>query len=144
MAPGKMIDRDLARAVHKMRDQKKSWRQIAVIFGHKKEWAYRVWTEYDASTGLPHQTKKTGRSRKTDPVGDQIIAKLAASPIRVSGRQISEALKDRGIMDISSGTIRRRLKEQRKTAIREPRHLKKEQIPPSHNDPFVKKPQDEP
>ena len=121
MTPGKLIDPDIAKAVHNLRTQNLSWSYIGNVFGHKKYWAYRVWTKYDAITGLPSVPKKGSRPRKTDPVSDEAVGKLAIALRRTTAKKISVTLKDAGIMAVSPSTICSRLREQK---IRQARPVK--------------------
>ena len=111
MARGKIIDRDIAVAVHKLRAEKKSWNAIESCLNHSWSWAHSVWTKYEASTGLPHQTEKTGWPRGTDSVSDEATGKLAIGLRRTNSKRIRNILANHEITDVSASTIQRRLKE---------------------------------
>ena len=110
---GKHINPDTARGVHNLRAQNRSWKEIGAVFGHPKSWAFYVWRNFDSATGLRHSTKNGGRPRKSDPVSDEAVSKLAKALPGITAAKISVTLKEAGIMDVSKATIARRLKEQK-------------------------------
>ena len=115
---GKHINPDTAKGVHNLRAQNKTWKEIGAVFGDPKSWAYYVWRNFDSATGLRHSTKKGGPLRKSDPVSDEAVGKLAKALRRITAAKTSVTLKEAGIMDVSKTTIARRLKKQKVRQVR--------------------------
>ena len=109
---GKICPPEVAKAVHRLRSEDKTLKQVASYFGHGEEWARRIMLNYDEASGLPKFTPKSpGRPRKTTLEEDGKMLELAkGDDARPSSGQIATAMKDSGTA-ISSSTVRRRLRD---------------------------------
>ena len=109
---GKICPPEVAKAVHRLRSEDKTLKQVASYFGHGEEWARRIMLNYDEASGLPKFTPKfPGRPRKTTLEEDGKMLELArGDDARPSSGQIATAMKDCGTA-ISSSTVRRRLRD---------------------------------
>ncbi|OQV17148.1 hypothetical protein BV898_08728 [Hypsibius exemplaris] len=117
MVFGKVCAPEVARAVHRLRGENKTLKQVASYFGFGDEWARRILLNYDGETGQPKfQPGTPGRPRKTTAEQDAKMVEMmtpGSGTEKASSGQIATALKVSGT-EISSSTIRRRLRDSEK------------------------------
>ena len=101
------ISPDIARYVHRKKQEGKTYKEIASEFGHQRQWAHQIYLRFDAK-GNRKVTAKMGRPRKNDDASERAFVENFLPAFRTSSAaQLSSLAVSHSLLNpISSTTMR--------------------------------------
>ena len=112
MPKSKPITTATIKAVFKLRDEGKSFREIGNYFGYQEDWARKAVKRYTRGGHRIEPPAKPGRKRKFQPEVHLCVEQLAMRLRDYTSKGIANALQSSKVVDkISSSTVRSMLQK---------------------------------